>query len=250
VIPTPHPLRGRVALVTGAARRVGRTIVLALAEAGADVVIHHRSRPDAAETLATEVRAAGRRALVLAADLADAGTASALVASLAAQWGRLDLLVANASVYEPSPIDTLGAAALDRHFAVNARAPVLLTIASLPLLRAQGEGRVVFIGDAAGERPLRHHLAHSMSKAALHCAVRGLARELAPLVSVNAVLPGVVLRPDDPDEVGLSAALARVPARRLGRPEDVASAVLFFATASTFVTGTLLPVDGGRLTVL
>ncbi|MFO0931525.1 MAG: SDR family oxidoreductase [Planctomycetota bacterium] len=237
------PLSRRVALVTGGARRVGRAIVLALADAGADVAIHaHRSGREA-RALARAVEARGRRAAVLTGDLADPIVARALPLGAADVLGRLDVLVHNAAVFAPTDPRSADAAAWDAMMDVNARAAWLLTSSAAPLLERRG-GAVVHVACASAASPWAGFLPYSASKAALVALVKGFAKALAPAVRVNAVAPGPVLAPDDDDRWRASA-VATTLLRRWGTPADVAAAVVFLATAP-FITGAVLPVDGGR----
>lgn len=235
----------RVALVTGAARRVGRAIAVGLAEAGCDVAIHyHRSESDARET-ARLVEGLGRRAALLCADLCEPGAATGLPGAAAERLGRLDILVNNASTFEQRAFESLDAAAWRRAFEINTIAPALLAQAAAPHLRRGGRGRIINLLDIAAERPWRRHAAYSASKAALANATLGMAKALAPDICVNGVAPGVAEFPDDMDEGTRDRIVERVPARRCGRPEDIAAAVVFLARDASYVTGTILTVDGG-----
>jgi len=238
-------LSGRTALVTGAARRVGRAIALALAREGADVVVHYGRSAAEAEETAAAIRATGVRAWTRQADLARPEQVEALFAAVAADPGGLDVLVNNAAVFDPTPIDRLTAAAWDRQVAINARAPALCIRHALPLLRAGGRGAIVNVTDISAERPTARYPAYCASKAALLAVTRSAARALAgENVRVNAVAPGVALWADDADEARKRATLARVPLNRPGTPEDVAAAVVFLARHD-YMTGQHLRVDGG-----
>ncbi|MCC7137961.1 MAG: SDR family oxidoreductase [Planctomycetes bacterium] len=237
------PLAGRVALVTGGARRVGRAIVLALADAGADVVVHAHTSEREAAALARTLRRRGRRAAVLLGDLDDAATCRALPTEAAAALGRLDVLVHSAARFEATDPRSADADAWDRLFSVNARAAWLLTsAAAAPLARTRGN--VVHVACASALAPWAGFLPYAASKAAMVALTRGFSKALAPRVRVNAVAPGPVLAPDEPGPWRRRAAAATLLAR-WGRPADVADAVVYLATAP-FVTGVVLPVDGGR----
>lgn len=235
-------LAGKVALVTGAARRVGRVIARRLGERGARLALHYRGSRREAESLARELGGAE----LFQADLADARQVARLAKEVLSRFKRVDVLINNASIYEETPLPA-SAEAWDAHMAVNARAPWLLAQALAPAMRRAGAGKIVNIADWAGLRPYPSYLPYCASKAALLCVSDALAKAYAPEVQVNAVLPGPVLPPES-----MTAAQRRLVARanllkRLGDPEDVARAVLFFIEGSDFATGARLTVDGGRL---
>ncbi len=242
---TPAPLAGKVALVTGAGVRVGRAIALALAGAGADVAVHYNASAGPAEEAASRIRALGRRAASLAADLSDAEEPAGLVRRTLESLGGLDLLVHSAANFQRLPLEDTDAAVWDRSMNLNARAGMLLARAAAPSLRER-RGRVVLVSDFIALQPIRGYVAHSVSKAAAEGLVRALAVELAPEVSVNGVAPGTVLVPE-----GTSAEQAERWAResllkRNGEPADVAAAVVFLCGGPSFVTGQILRVDGGK----
>lgn len=252
------PLAGRVALVTGGARRVGAAIVAALSDAGADVAVHAHASGREARRLVARLRRAGRRAVVLTGDLCDPTVARALPDGAVDLLGRLDVLVHNAAVFERTDPRSADAAAFDRAMDVNARAAWLLTSAAVPhLTKAAGRGRrgaqssgaVVHVACASAASPWPGYLPYSASKAALVALVKGFAKALAPRVRVNAVAPGPVLPPDggvaDRGPRARPDVAATTWLGRWGRPDDVAQAVVYLATAP-FVTGVVLPVDGGR----
>lgn len=239
------PLTGRTALVTGGGVRVGAAIARTLAAAGADLIVHYGQSADGARAVVAEAERLGRRATALQADLRDRAQIERLAAeALAWSGGKLDLCVHNAANFdriEPAAID---AAAWDRAMELNAEAPYLLTLALAPALRA-ARGSVVAIVCLSAERPWKSYIPYSISKAAVAHVVRALSLGLAPEVRVNGVAPGAVLLPEDYDEKQRDRALARVPLRRLGSPEDVGRAVLFLAE-NDFITGQILAVDGGE----
>jgi pteridine reductase len=235
----------RVALVTGGAVRLGRAISMGLAEAGYDLVVHHRSSGDAAAEVARAVEGLGRRSVVVQADLTDPAAPDAVVEAVRVACGRLDLLVNSAAGFDARPLREVDAAAWDGVMDLNVRAPHLLVRAAEGMLR-DARGAVVNVLDLSAFQPWSEHPAHAVSKAALAQLTRVQARALAPEVRVNAVAPGAVLPPEDYPAERLEALRARTPLGTLGTPEDVVRAVVFLAGA-TFVTGQILAVDGGRL---
>lgn len=237
-----------VVLVTGGARRIGAAITRELHRHGCAIALHHRHSHADAEALVAELSAAGNPVVPFAADLSEPEACAALIRRVLDHFGRLDGLVNNASAFFPTPIATLTAADFDRLMAVNARAPLLLSLAAAPALAEKG-GAIVNIGDVFGLKPLPKFLAYSASKAALLMITEAPARELAPKVRVNAVLPGTVLPSELPEKAETAEQVAaRAPLARLGRPEEVAVAVRFLLFEATYSTGAFLPVDGGRLT--
>jgi pteridine reductase len=237
---------GRVALVTGGAHRLGRALALGLARAGADVVVHYHASEDAARSTVAEIEALGRRALAVRADLGEvAQTATPIDAALAA-FGRLDILVNSASLFERTPIEAITAEAWDRVQAVNLRAPFLLTRHAAPLLRAAAPGLIVNIADLSALQPWPTFAHHAVSKAGLVHLTRVLARALAPDVRVNAIAPGTVLPPPDFDGEDYAGGRDRRVVERAGSPDDVVDALLYLVRGE-FVTGEILVVDGGRM---
>ncbi len=240
------PLNGRSALVTGGARRIGRAIALALAQAGADVAITCRNSRNQAEHTTGEIAAMGRRAIALACDVRFEPSVQAAVNAAIAAFGRLDILVNNAAVFETAPLESLSLAQWDAVFETNTRGPFLVAREALPALRA-ARGRIINIGSLGGEHAWAVHAHYSSAKAALHMLTRTMAKAFAPEVSVNCVAPGWIEMDDRTEGEAASAArfAARTPMQRNGIADDVAQAVLFFATGPQFITGQILSVDGG-----
>lgn len=234
-----------VALITGAAKRVGRAIALELASAGYDLAIHYWRSEQEAAGLARQLEAGGRRACLIQGDLREAPTPRQLVTTCVENLGRLDLLVNNASVFEPMRLADFDAQAWDRALRVNLTAVTSLCHHAAEPLRASGRGCIVNLADLAADRPFPGYLAYSCSKAALVALTRALAVELAPAVRVNAVSPGIAVFPDHYDQATRQRLTAQVPLQRAGTPEDVARTVRFLAGAP-YVTGQVIRVDGGR----
>jgi pteridine reductase len=237
-----------VALITGAAKRVGRVIARTLHDAGYEIALHYRSARGEAEQLAAELEA--KRAgstLLVAGELSNVAELPKLVLRTVQRYGRLDALVNNASAFYPTPIGEATEAQWDELFASNAKGPFFLSQAAAPHLRAV-RGAIVNLVDIYAGRPLPRHTLYCMAKAALAMLTVSLAKELGPEVRVNGVAPGAVLWP----EAGKAYAdqqelIARTALKRAGTPEDVAGAVLFLLRDARFVTGEILKVDGGRM---
>jgi pteridine reductase len=238
--------QGRTAIVTGGARRVGRALSLALAGAGARVVVnYHRSRAEADDTVA-EIAAVGGSALAVQADVSREADTARLVEAAADRFGSVDIVVNSASLFESAPFEQIAAEDWDRVLAVNLRGPFLLSRAAVPLLRRDGGGVIVNILDLSAFQPWPSYAHHGVAKAGLAHLTRILARALAPEVRVNAIAPGTVLPPEDAPEDEIRRDRERTPLQRLGSPADVAGALLYLVR-SDFVTGDILLVDGGRM---
>ena len=239
-------LGGRTALVTGGSRGIGRAACLAFARAGADVFVHYREEAAEAETVADELRALGRRASTVQADVADPDAVREMLAGL----DELHVLFNNAGVYPPGTLESLTVEEWDHVFAVNARGPFLVTQAALPLLTAAEDARVINIGTVMAYRGAPGNLHYVAAKASLVGLTRVLARELAPRgITVNMVVPSMVgTETAERDYPGISDGIVADQAiARYQRPEDLAGVLLFLASReSAFVTGQTILVDGGR----
>jgi pteridine reductase len=238
------PLAGRVALVTGAGRRVGRAIAVALGARGMRVVVHYNGSADGAAETARLIREAGGIASTARADLSDVGAAEALIDRTVEEQGELFVLVNSAAVMVRTPIGEVTEAEWDAMFALNARAPFFLAQRAATALRYVG-GCIVNIADLAAFETWPAYVPHGMTKAAVVQMTRALAHALAPEIRVNAVAPGVALLPAAWSESDAEHLRRTTPLQRLGTPADVASAVLYLIEA-TYVTGEVLIVDGGR----
>jgi NAD(P)-dependent dehydrogenase (short-subunit alcohol dehydrogenase family) len=235
-------LEGRTALVTGAARRIGRAIALAYAEQGAAVAITYRGSKDDADQTVRDLEGHGVKATAIFCDLTDEASVNAAVAEAAEHLGGLDLLVNNAGLFASAALEDITAAAWDGMFAANTRGPFLVARAALPHLRA-ARGRILNIGSLGGTHPWPTHGHYCTSKAALHMLSQTMAKAWAPEVSVNCIAPGMIVQ----GEVGPAYEhfANRTPMQRNGTAADVAAAALFFATGPHFITGQMLGVDGG-----
>jgi NAD(P)-dependent dehydrogenase (short-subunit alcohol dehydrogenase family) len=237
-------LTGKTVLVTGAAKRLGRAIALAAAEAGAKVAITYRTSAREAESLVVELAKHGGEALAVRCDVTDETSVSEMVKESASELGGIDVLVNNAAIYETVTFDKITLSQWDTLFATNTRGPFLVSRAALPYLKNR-KGRIINMGSLGGLRPWPTHAHYCSSKAALHMLTKVMAKALAPEIAVNAVAPGMI-------DLGEKAAVAfmrkmakQTPMRRNGTAADIAAAVMFFAAAPHFITGQIMVVDGG-----
>ncbi|MGH8130730.1 MAG: pteridine reductase [Steroidobacteraceae bacterium] len=242
------PLADKAVLVTGSARRIGAVIAEAFHARGARVAVHYRNSRSDAETLVARMNAArAGSAKAFRADLGDSAALDTLPAAVVREFGRLDVLVNNASTFYPTPVGEITQDQFDDLIGSNLRAPLFLAQAAAPELRKRA-GLILNIADIHALRPLGRHPVYSAAKAALVMLTRSLARELGPEIRVNAIAPGPVLWPESGvDEEQRRRIVARTALQRTGAPDDVAKAALFFATDAPFVTGEVLAVDGGCL---
>ena len=237
----PNPDSRKTALVTGGAKRVGRELALALARSGMNVAITYReSEAEAAQTI-QDLEALGARAAASQLDVRSEQSVRETIAATIAKFGSLDLLVSNAAVFESAPLGEITLDQWDTVFETNTRGPFLVAREALPHLKAS-RGRIVNLGSLGGSHPWATHAHYCASKAALHMLTQTMAKAFAPEVSVNCVAPGYIEM-----QAGSEAAhfASRTPMGRNGTAQDVAEAVLFFATGPHFITGQILTVDGG-----
>lgn len=242
------PLADQVVLVTGAARRIGAAIAAAFHADGARLAVHYRGSKAEADALVARLNAVRRgSAHAFQADLADTAVCESLIAAVTRTFGRLDVLINNASTFYPTPVGAITPDQFDDLIGSNLRAPLFLAQAAAPEL-AKRAGLVLNIADIHGLRPLARHAVYCSAKAALVMLTRALARDLGPGIRVNAIAPGPVLWPENGVDAELRRRIiSRTALKRAGSPEDVAKAALFFAKDAPFVTGEVLAVDGGRL---
>lgn len=240
-------LDGKVALITGAARRIGAVIARALHRQGMRVALHYRSSEAEADALARELNHARlHSAALIRADLRRVEELPAMIDQTVSAWGRLDTLVNNASAFFPTPVGSITMAQWDTLIDSNLKGPLFLSQAAAPALM-ENDGCIVNITDIHAERPLKGYCVYSIAKAGLVMLTRSLARELGPRVRVNAVAPGAILWPEhELDEAGRREIVARTALKRQGTPEDIARAVLFLVRDGVYVTGQTIAVDGGR----
>jgi 3-oxoacyl-[acyl-carrier protein] reductase/pteridine reductase len=236
-------LQGKVAVVTGAAKRIGRSIALALAEEGADVVITYRESADEAQKTAGEIAALGVRAAAVAADLRQPESIRSAIIEAAERFGRLDILVNSAGRFETAALEKISVEQWDAMFETNTRGPFLAAQAAHPYLKAS-RGRIINIGSLGGIHPWPTHAHYCTSKAALHMLTQTMSKAFAPEISVNCVAPGMIVNGGEVSAEYEHFA-KKTPMQRNGTAAEVAAAVVFFATGPHFITGQLLGVDGG-----
>ena len=248
------PLRGKTALITGAARRLGRASALALAQAGADVAITFRNSAREARETVVDLSGFGVRAFSLRCDVTDVASVRAMMKEAGRELGRIDILVNNAANYEAVEFEKLTVKQWDAIFASNTRGPFLVTREALKWMRrkrgkGQGAGaveaKVINMGSLGGLRPWATNAHYCSSKAALHMLTKVMAKALAPEIAVNAVAPGMIDLGERSAAEFMRRMAKHTPMGRNGRGEEIAEAVLFFATAPQFITGQILAVDGG-----
>ncbi len=240
-------LKGKVAIVTGAGRRVGRIIATRLAERGATLAVHYRSSVSEANELVDEIARAGGQAQAFRADLESVSEIESMVSAVKQAFGRIDILVNCASVFYRKPLEELTERDWNLNLDTNLKAPFFLSKFAGLVMRSQGAGKIINIGDWAAIRPYNNYLPYTVSKTGLLGLTRSLAKALAPEVEVNCIAIGPVLPPDDYDQIETQKLVAGTLLKRLGSPEDVARAVLFFCEGTDFATGATLVLDGGRL---
>lgn len=236
------PLAGKVALITGGARRLGRASAMALAEDGADVAITFLQSGREAQRVTRQLEQQGARALATRCNVTDPTSVRAAVREVARKLGGIDILVNNAGIYETVSFEDLTLRQWDVMFATNVRGPFLMAKEALGYLK-KGQGRIINLGSLGGLRAWPMHLHYCSSKAALHMLTKAMAKALAPEITVNCVAPGMI-------DLGEKSSFRRrmanqTPMRRNGSAADVAEAVRFFARAPHFITGQILVVDGG-----
>jgi NAD(P)-dependent dehydrogenase (short-subunit alcohol dehydrogenase family) len=244
---SPGPFDGRVALVTGAAKRIGRSVALRLAAEGADVVVNYRTSRAEADEVAAQIAAMGRRALAVLADVSKRSDVLAMFATVEREFGRLDILVNNAGVFFPAKFEELTEEQWDGILGANLKSQFLCSQAAAPMLRRSGRGRIVNFASLGGLLAWPAYTHYCVSKAGVIMLTRCLARALAPEITVNAVAPGTISFPNDAPEIAADF-IRRAPLHRPGAPEDIDDAVVFLASSS-FITGHILVVDGGRVLV-
>jgi 3-oxoacyl-[acyl-carrier protein] reductase/pteridine reductase len=251
------PLRGKACLVTGGARRLGRASALALAEAGADVAITFRTSAREAQRTVIDLSAHGVRAFALHCDITDEASVKSMMKDAGRELGRIDILVNNAANYSTADFEHITLRQWDDIFASNTRGPFLVSREALKWMRRKRpatdrrsknsivEAKIIHMGSLGGLRPWPTHAHYCSSKAALHMLTKVMAKALAPEIAVNAVAPGMIDLGEKSAVAFMKRMAKQTPMQRNGRDDEIAAAVLFFATAPQFITGQILAVDGG-----
>ncbi len=238
-------LKGKTVLITGGARRLGQAIALAMAEAGAQIALTYLNSANEAAQTVSEIERKGTKGLAVRCDVRQEASVAQAVAAVLDKFGRLDVLINNAGTFAAARFEEITAAQWDDIFATNVRGPFLVSKYCVPALRAV-RGRIIHLGSLGGLKPWANHAHYSSSKAALHMLTRAMANALAPEIAVNCVAPGTIDLEDSkysPEFMRREA--QRTPMNRNGTAQELADAVLYFATASSFITGQILIVDGG-----
>ncbi len=238
-------IEGKVALVTGAAKRLGRSIALALAQRGAELVIHYRDSEREAQEVLALIRKAGGKPVAVRGDVSVAVDVECVVETAMRAFGRIEILVNSAAIFYRTPFEKLTEEDWDRFMDVNLKGPFLLCRRVGSIMLGQGRGKIVNLADIGGLKVWAEYIPYSVSKAGLIALTKGLAKALAPTVQVNAIAPGAVLLPEETTQEERERAIRRVPLDRLGSPEDIARAVVYLVE-NDFITGDVLTVDGGQ----
>lgn len=242
------PLSGNVALVTGAAKRVGKAIACELAKNGCNIALHYNtSRNDAMKTKKEIEENYGVDVFPVRANLSKPKEISAMVKKVHLHFKRIDILVNSASIFIRTPFEKINERDFDAHISVNLKAPYLLCKLCSDIMLKQKNGHIINISDWAGFRPYKNYLPYCISKAGVIALTHALAKELAPHIQVNSVAPGPVLLPENFTAAEKQKIIKKTPLKHIGSPEDVAKAVLFLVRDAHFTTGSVIPVDGGRL---
>jgi len=241
-------LKRKTALVTGAARRVGREIALGLARRDANVIVHYNSSATEARETVAEIKALGVDAIAVRADQSKAHQVKAAVDRALDHFSRIDILVASAAVYRKTPFDSLTERDWDDHIDANLKGPFLFALEiGRQMKRRRVAGKIILFADWAAIRPYADYLPYCVSKAGIICLTKALAKSLGPRIQVNAIAPGPILLPPDFTAAERRAVINATLVKRIGSPQDIVNSVLFLIEGSDFITGHTLVVDGGRL---
>ncbi len=240
-------LKGKVALVTGAGRRLGRAIAISLADRGAILALHYWNSRTQAQAVAAQIEHAGGRAQPFHANLEQVSEIEQMTADVLAAFGRIDVLINSASIFVRKSFGEITERDWDANLDTNLKAPFFLSKFAGTAMRRNGAGKIINLGDWAGIRPYKNYIPYSVSKAGLIGLTRALAKALAPEVQVNCIALGPVMPPDDYDATEIDRLRNATLTKRLGSPEDVVRAVLFLCEGTDYATGSTLMLDGGRI---
>lgn len=239
-------LKGKTVLVTGAGRRVGRSIALALAERGARVAVHYNRSKKEAQTVVKEIEKGGGSAHSVQGDLAKPRDCERIVQETVKFFGRLDVLVNNAAVFFKTPLLEVTERGWDATLDSNLKGSFFCAQAAAKAMQREG-GKIINFADWSGFRPYVDYLPYCISKAGVIAMTKGLAKTLAPKIEVNAIAPGPILLPEDLDPVEKEEVSRNTPLKKVGSPQDIVNAILFLIEGTDFMTGATIVVDGGRL---
>lgn len=240
------PLANQVALVTGAGRRIGRVIALALARAGADVVVNYHESAEAAQQTAQEIRELDVRCLALRANVANPRQVQTMFGRVQKHFGRLDVLVNNAAIFYAVTWDKLTEQDWDRIIGINLKGTFFCAQEAGRLMLVQGGGKIINISSLGGLQAWPQYMHYCASKAGVISLTRTLAKALAPTITVNSVAPGTIMFPGEKRDALARKLIRAAPLAKPGRPEDIAEMVLYLATKSDYITGQVFVVDGGK----
>jgi pteridine reductase len=241
-------LKNKVALITGGARRIGRAIALELSTRGTSIAVHYRTSQSEADAVVAEITTKGGNAQTFRANLEHVAEIERMVANVLDAFGRIDILINSASIFAPIPLTEITERDWDANLDTNLKAPFFLSKFASAAMRQQGAGKIVNLGDWAGIRPYKDYLPYSVSKSGLIGLTKALAKELAPEIQVNCIALGMVMPPENYSKKEVERLVSRTLTQKMGTPEDVTRAVIFFCETD-FATGTILPLEGGRLLV-
>ncbi len=241
-------LKGKVALVTGAGRRIGRAVALSFAAHGATVAVHYNTSQAEADAVVAEIARERGTAKAFHANLEHVAEIEQMIAAVLDAFGSIDILINSASIFAPTPFEQITERDWDANLDINLKAPFFLSKFAGAAMRRQGAGKIVNLGDWAGIRPYKDFLPYATSKSGLIGLTKSLAKELAPEVQVNCIALGMVMPPEDYDDAEVARLVKRTLTQKMGSPEDVARAVIFFCETD-YATGAILNLEGGRLLV-
>jgi pteridine reductase len=234
--------------VTGAGRRLGKAIAIALAGRGAILAVHYRNSQAEAEAVVAQIEQSGGRASCFGADLERVGEIERMISEVLAAFGRIDVLINSASIFVRKSFEEISERDWDANLDTNLKGPFFLSKFAGAAMRRQGAGKIINLGDWAGIRPYKDYLPYSVSKSGLIGLTKALAKELAPEVQVNCIALGMVMPPENYTKEEVERLVGRTLTKKMGTPEDVARAVVFFCETD-FATGSVLTLEGGRLLV-
>lgn len=242
-------LKGKTAFVTGGAKRIGRSIALALAGCGCDVAIGYLSSKNEAENTVKDLCALGVRAMAVQGDLSKSSQVNLVADHIESKLGPVDILINNASLFKRTPWPEISESDWDELLDINTKAPFLCAQRFSKHMIEHKQGKIINILDWMAERPSSNYIPHCVSKAALTSLTQALAIALAPFVQVNGIHPGTMLFAESTNEKEKALILEKIPLQQIGTPQDVANAVLFLLEGTDYATGTILRLDGGRLLI-